>query len=90
LISFYRQYFIVGFKDKPLELWDLQSLTMLRETGKSLPYPTALEWSPSHSLKSLKRKMMSQTGDKEGSQLTHGDKVGVSVSLSETNERFQF
>ncbi|XP_056005072.1 WD repeat-containing protein 11-like [Ostrea edulis] len=88
-VSCLKQYFIVGFKDKPLELWDLQTLTMLRETGKSLPYPTALEWSPSHSLKSLKRKMMSQTGDKEGTQLTpaQGDKLGVSTtSLSEANE----
>ncbi|XP_062608661.1 WD repeat-containing protein 11-like isoform X2 [Saccostrea cucullata] len=90
-VSCLKQYFIVGFKDKPLELWDLQTMTMLRETGKSLPHPTALEWSPSHSLKSLKKKMLSQGGDKEGGQLTSalagGDKMGVSTtSLSETAE----
>lgn len=90
-VSCLKQYFIVGFKDKPLELWDLQTLTMLRETGKSLPHPTALEWSPSHSLKSLKKKMMSHASEKEGGQqpLTGvgSDSMGVSTtSLTEPSE----
>lgn len=75
-----------------MELWDLQTLTMLRETGKSLPHPTALEWSPSHSLKSLKKKMMSHGSEKEGGQQAStgvgGDSMGVSTtSLTEPSER---
>ncbi|XP_078310578.1 WD repeat-containing protein 11-like [Crassostrea virginica] len=90
-VSCLKQYFIVAFKDKPLELWDLHTLTMLRETGKSLPHPTALEWSPSHSLKSLKKKMMGQTGEKEAGQVAStpggGDSMGVSTtSLPETTD----
>ena len=89
---YFRQYFIVAFKDKPLELWDLHTLTMLRETGKSLPHPTALEWSPSHSLKSLKKKMMGQTGEKEAGQGAStpggGDCIGGSApTLPETPDR---
>ncbi|OWF51700.1 WD repeat-containing protein 11-like isoform X2 [Mizuhopecten yessoensis] len=59
-ISYLKQYFVICFKEKPLELWDLRSLTMLREMGKSIPRPTALEWSPSHTLKILKRKLLTQ------------------------------
>ena len=37
-----RQYFILTFKDKPLELWDMKTLTILREMSSKLPIPTAL------------------------------------------------
>ena len=59
-ISHNKQYFLVSFKDKPLELWDLKALTLLRGMSHKLPYPTALEWSPSPGLKALKRKLQQQ------------------------------
>lgn len=55
-VSYSRTYFVIGFKDKPTELWDVKTLTMLRETGKSLPIPTAMEWSPSFGGKPTKKK----------------------------------
>ena len=62
---------------------------MLRETSKNLPHATALEWSPSHNLKSLKRKMLSQqqSGDKStenGGQANQNatDKVSTTSSTS--------
>lgn len=38
----WRQYFVVVFKDKPFELWDLRSGTMLRQMPKNFPHVTAL------------------------------------------------
>ncbi|GAA6101585.1 WD repeat-containing protein 11 [Tachysurus ichikawai] len=57
-VSHLKQYLVVVFKDKPLELWDVRTGTLLREMAKSFPSVTALEWSPSHNLKSLKKKQM--------------------------------
>ena len=42
LINSCRQYFVVVFKDKPFELWDLRSGTMLRQMPKNFPHVTAL------------------------------------------------
>uniref|UniRef100_A0A8D2H7T4 WD repeat domain 11 n=1 Tax=Urocitellus parryii TaxID=9999 RepID=A0A8D2H7T4_UROPR len=53
-----KQYLAVVFKDKPLELWDVRTCTLLREMSKNFPAITALEWSPSHNLKSLKKKQL--------------------------------
>ena len=50
------QYFIVAFMGAPFELWDLRSLTLLRTMPKKFPPITALDWSPLHNLKHLKRK----------------------------------
>uniref|UniRef100_A0A3P8ZVB1 WD repeat-containing protein 11 n=1 Tax=Esox lucius TaxID=8010 RepID=A0A3P8ZVB1_ESOLU len=57
-VSHLKQYLVVVFRDKPLELWDVRTGTLLREMAKSFPTVTALEWSPSHNLKSLKKKQM--------------------------------
>uniref|UniRef100_A0A672GVU6 WD repeat-containing protein 11 n=1 Tax=Salarias fasciatus TaxID=181472 RepID=A0A672GVU6_SALFA len=57
-VSHLKQYLVVVFRDKPLELWDIRTGTLLREMAKNFPTVTALEWSPSHNLKSLKRKQM--------------------------------
>ncbi|XP_056147631.1 WD repeat-containing protein 11 [Lampris incognitus] len=57
-VSHLKQYLVVVFRDKPLELWDIRTGTLLREMAKSFPAVTALEWSPSHNLKSLKKKQM--------------------------------
>ncbi|XP_075222794.1 WD repeat-containing protein 11-like [Lycorma delicatula] len=55
-VSPLRQYFVVVMKDGPFELWDLKNLTLLRTMPKKFPFVTALEWSPIHSVKSLKTK----------------------------------
>uniref|UniRef100_A0A7M4EW33 WD repeat domain 11 n=1 Tax=Crocodylus porosus TaxID=8502 RepID=A0A7M4EW33_CROPO len=52
------QYLAVVFKDKPLEIWDVRTCTLLREMPKNFPVVTALEWSPSHNLKSLRKKQL--------------------------------
>ncbi|KAG7462691.1 hypothetical protein MATL_G00187500, partial [Megalops atlanticus] len=57
-VSHLKQYLVVVFKDKPLELWDVRTGTLLREMAKNFPTVTALEWSPSHNLKSLKKKQL--------------------------------
>uniref|UniRef100_A0A8C8DL18 WD repeat-containing protein 11 n=1 Tax=Oryzias sinensis TaxID=183150 RepID=A0A8C8DL18_9TELE len=57
-VSHLKQYLVVVFKEKPLELWDVRTGSLLREMAKSFPTVTALEWSPSHNLKSLKKKQM--------------------------------
>ena len=48
--------FIVAFIGSPFELWDLRSLTLLRTMPKKFPPITALDWSPLHNLKHLKRR----------------------------------
>uniref|UniRef100_H3AKR3 WD repeat-containing protein 11 n=1 Tax=Latimeria chalumnae TaxID=7897 RepID=H3AKR3_LATCH len=57
-VSHLKQYLVVVFKDKPVELWDIRMCTLLREMSKSFPAVTALEWSPSHNLKSLRKKQL--------------------------------
>lgn len=38
---------MVKFKDKPLEFWDLKTLTFLREMVSNPPSFNCIEWSPS-------------------------------------------
>ncbi|XP_075072416.1 WD repeat-containing protein 11 [Mixophyes fleayi] len=57
-VSNLKQYLVVVFKDKPMELWDIRTCTLLREMSKMFPTVTALEWSPSHNLRSLRKKQM--------------------------------
>ena len=57
-VSHLKQYLAVVFKDKPLEIWDVRTCTLLREMSKNFPAVTALEWSPSHNLKSLRKKQL--------------------------------
>lgn len=57
-VSHLKQYLVVVFRDKPLELWDVRTGTLLREMARNFPTVTALEWSPSHNLKSLKKKQI--------------------------------
>lgn len=59
-VSHLRQYFLVIIKDRPLQLWDLKNLTMLREMPSNFSSVTALEWSPSHHSKHLKKKLSQQ------------------------------
>lgn len=41
-MSVFRQYLVVVFRDKPLELWDIRTGTLLREMAKNFPTVTAL------------------------------------------------
>ncbi|TRY60023.1 hypothetical protein DNTS_011017 [Danionella cerebrum] len=41
-VSHLKQYLVVVFKDKPLELWDVRTGTLLREMAKNFPTVTAL------------------------------------------------
>ncbi|KAK3729030.1 hypothetical protein RRG08_005403 [Elysia crispata] len=75
-ISHLKQYFVLIFKDKPLELWDLRSKTIIRELPRHFPRPTAAVWSPSHSLKTLRKKLLDSGMDDEKSQ---------SISTSQTS-----
>ncbi|XP_053406773.1 WD repeat-containing protein 11-like [Mercenaria mercenaria] len=79
-VSHLKQYFIITFKDKPLELWDMKTLTILREMSKSVPHPTALEWSPSHSLKALKKKHQLQQEQQQVPATGSGTKLAGSNS----------
>ena len=65
------QYFIVAFVGAPFELWDLKNLHPLRTMPRKFPPITALEWSPLHNLKSLKRKMREER-EKQVSSPTEG------------------
>lgn len=58
-VSPLKQYFVVIMKDGPFELWDLRNLCILRTMPKKFPTVSALEWSPIHNLKSLKKKLAS-------------------------------
>ena len=65
-VSHLKQYFIVSFRGAPFELWDLTNLSLLRTMPKKFPPITALEWSPLHNLKSLKRKKEEQENNAAG------------------------
>ncbi|KAG8541485.1 hypothetical protein GDO81_028929 [Engystomops pustulosus] len=41
-VSHLKQYLVVVFKDKPMELWDIRTCTLLREMSKVFPTVTAL------------------------------------------------
>ena len=64
-VSHLKQYFIVAFAGAPFELWDLRNLRLLRTMPKKFPPVTALDWSPLHNLKSLKKKMNEEQQEKE-------------------------
>ncbi|KAK3553820.1 hypothetical protein QTP70_012214 [Hemibagrus guttatus] len=80
-VSHLKQYLVVVFRDKPLELWDVRTGTLLREMAKNFPSVTALEWSPSHNLKSLKKKQMAAR-EAMARQTTLSDAEQTSVESS--------
>jgi len=60
-VSYLKQYFVILFKEKPFELWDLRTLTLLRQMPKNFPHVTALEWSPTHHVKMSKKRVPSES-----------------------------
>jgi len=65
--SYLKQYFVVLFRDRPFELWDLRTLSLLRRMPKLFPHVTALEWSPSHGSGSKAVKKKASTPETNGS-----------------------
>jgi len=49
--SHLRQYFIVIFKSQPFEIWDLDSLSLLKRVPRKFSGIVAAEWSPLYSKK---------------------------------------
>jgi hypothetical protein len=64
-VSHLKQYFIVAFAGAPFELWDLRAMSLLRTMPKKFPPITALDWSPLHNLKSLKKRMNAVAEEKK-------------------------
>ncbi|ESP00415.1 hypothetical protein LOTGIDRAFT_140712, partial [Lottia gigantea] len=83
-VSNLKQYFVLAFKDKPLELWDLKSLTIIRELPKSFPRPTSTIWSPSHSSKTMKKKLLDH-GDEDKSPKSPVDVMTSSSHMSQSD-----
>ncbi|CAL1537683.1 unnamed protein product [Lymnaea stagnalis] len=78
-VSHLKQYFVLLFKDKALELWDLRTQTIIRELPRNFPRPTTVVWSPSHSLKTLRKKLL-DFGDEEKSSAASSSQVKISSS----------
>lgn len=79
---------MIGFKDKQTELWEVKTLTMLRETGKKLPIPTAIEWSPSFGGKQSKKKhLLASHTTSDGDESSSTMMSHSTTSTSESNER---
>jgi len=68
--SYLKQYFIILFRDRPFELWDLRTLSLLRRMPKNFPHVTALEWSPSHGSSSKSAKKKASTPETNGNDPT--------------------
>uniref|UniRef100_A0A673MKB3 WD repeat-containing protein 11 n=1 Tax=Sinocyclocheilus rhinocerous TaxID=307959 RepID=A0A673MKB3_9TELE len=53
-VSHLKQYLVVVFRDKPLELWDVRTGTLLREMAKNFPTVTALVLYQTHNVPLIK------------------------------------
>ncbi|XP_077970782.1 WD repeat-containing protein 11-like [Styela clava] len=62
-ISSKKQYLMIVFHDKPIELWDIRTLCILKELPKSFPTIHAVEWAPAHTVK--KKQEDGQAGESE-------------------------
>ncbi|CAG5129448.1 unnamed protein product [Candidula unifasciata] len=85
IISHQKLYFILLFKDKPLELWDLRSRTIIRELPRNFPRPTTAVWSPSHSLKTLRKKLLDY-GDDDKSAVTSSASSNIMTASVDSQE----
>jgi len=81
--SYLKQYFVVLFRDRPFELWDLRTLSLLRRMPKNFPHVTALEWSPSHGSGS-KAKKKASTPETNGDDSTSVTKSSSMLDLATT------
>ncbi|GAB1607865.1 WD repeat-containing protein 11-like isoform X2 [Argonauta hians] len=79
-VSPMRQYFVITFKDKPFELWDLKNLSLLRDVRKSSARMTAVEWFPASNIRTLKRKLNTENKDSDNSGTINTDSLSSSLS----------
>ncbi|XP_069045129.1 WD repeat-containing protein 11 isoform X2 [Lepisosteus oculatus] len=80
-VSHLKQYLVVVFREKPLELWDIRTGTLLREMAKNFPVVTALEWSPSHNLKSLRKKQLAAREAMARQTVSDSEQISVESSV---------
>lgn len=97
--SYLKQYFIIIFKEQPLEIWDLKTFTIIRKLSNKSPVITILEWSPSFTKKAvtnqptsddIKRKfsLYSQSDDQSsiGEDLTLTASTTKSLNISDMQD----
>lgn len=48
-VSYLKQYLAIGFRDKPVEIWDIQTLLPIKELPASSPRIVTMEWLPQRS-----------------------------------------
>ncbi|EDV20115.1 uncharacterized protein TRIADDRAFT_10380, partial [Trichoplax adhaerens] len=86
-VSHLRQYFIVSFKDRPLEIWDLQNGSLIRDMPKNFPYPTSLVW---HSSSNKKKPQSSDTSSSIDSESSITIETNTSNQQGSTVEHFVY
>lgn len=62
---YFRQYFIVVFREDPFELWDARKLVPLRTMPRRFPRVSALEWSPTSHMKARRESESQKVPDAE-------------------------
>uniref|UniRef100_A0A2C9KHQ4 Uncharacterized protein n=1 Tax=Biomphalaria glabrata TaxID=6526 RepID=A0A2C9KHQ4_BIOGL len=89
VVSQLKQYFVLIFKDKPLELWDLNTQSIIRELPRNFPRPTTVVWSPSHSLRTLRKKLL-DFGEEDKSSATNPQyKISSGDSVEDKDKKNQ-
>ena len=80
----------MAFVGAPFELWDLRTLTLLRTMPKKFPPITALDWSPLHNLKHLKRKEREKLEkEQRNKEYESSGKIKLLFALKMTGFRFR-
>lgn len=69
--SHQRQYLIIIYQSDPFEIWDLDTLSLLKRVPKEFSGVVAAEWSPLYS----ERKDINQTSSSEPSQTHRGSRA---------------
>ncbi|XP_050546910.1 WD repeat-containing protein 11-like isoform X2 [Daktulosphaira vitifoliae] len=91
-VSPLKQYFIIGIKDEPIEIWDLKSMSMLSKMSKRFPPAVCMEWVQCHMQKGKKSSLTTpiieenEIGSKFPESLLVSDIVGnLYAFLIDTN-----
>ncbi|XP_048744996.2 WD repeat-containing protein 11-like isoform X2 [Ostrea edulis] len=72
-VSPLRQYVVIAFKSQPLEVWCIQTKSLLRELPASFPHPRALTWAPLCSWKTVVRQLSQSVMNKDITDMTQAD-----------------
>lgn len=62
--SHLRQYFIIVYRSDPFEIWDLESLSLIRRVPKKFSGIVAAEWNPLYSKKVNQQQKLDETSSK--------------------------